>query len=125
MINNIGSSTISFSANPTSYPTQSFDYIFYPHQRYYEETPFNSLSQRAPFEMVFIPHANFPGVSGNNLHTIKITYPSFFGDYDMFTIRDLQVFRPVCYLNNNRISRCTVNTVSNYIILNFQFALAL
>jgi len=49
MINNIGSSTMSFSANPTSYPKQSFDYIDYPHQRYYEETPFNSLSQRAPF----------------------------------------------------------------------------
>ncbi len=48
-INNIGSSSMSFSANPTSYPKQSFDYIDYPHQRYYKETPFNSLSKKAPF----------------------------------------------------------------------------
>ncbi len=75
--------------------------------------------------MIFIPHATFPTATGNNLHTIKITYPSSFGDYDMFTIRDLQIFRPVCYLANNRISRCTINTASNYIILNFQFGLTL
>jgi hypothetical protein len=75
--------------------------------------------------MIFIPHATFPPVTGNNLHTIKITYPSSFGDSDMIAIRDLQVFRPVCYLDNNRISRCTVNTAGNFITLNFQFQLTL
>lgn len=36
MLNNIASSTISYSQNPTSYPAESFDYINFLHQRYYE-----------------------------------------------------------------------------------------
>lgn len=35
-INNFGSTTISYSSNPSSYPTTTFNYLDYPHQRYYK-----------------------------------------------------------------------------------------
>lgn len=41
----------------------------------------------------------------------------------MFKIRDLEVFRPVCYLNNFRIRRCTIDLTNNYMSMDFQFAL--
>lgn len=42
----------------------------------------------------------------------------------MFKIRDLQVFRPVCYLNNQRIRQCTIDTVAHSITMSFQFGLS-
>lgn len=51
MINNFPSSSIAYSYNPSGYSVPSFRYIHYPHQRYYQDTPFNSLVHRAPFEM--------------------------------------------------------------------------
>lgn len=44
----------------------------------------------------------------------------------MVLIKDLQVFRPVCYLNNQRIKKCelTSNNVTKIIRMSFQFALS-
>jgi len=42
----------------------------------------------------------------------------------MIKIRDLQVFRPVCYLNNQRIRQCSIDTTNNAITMSFLFALA-
>lgn len=41
----------------------------------------------------------------------------------MFKIRDLEVFRPVCYLNNYRIRKCTIDTTNNYVSMDFLFGL--
>ena len=43
----------------------------------------------------------------------------------MVRIRDLQVFRPVCYLNNARIKNCVINTVTKEITMGFLFGLTL
>lgn len=122
-INNSASSTITFNQNPSSYREPTFEYLNYPHTRYYSETPFSSIVQRAPLEMYFYPALNFAGQSGNNYHLIKVVYPSTFNDADMFKIRDLQVFRPVCYLNNQRIRQCQIDTANNEITMSFLFAL--
>lgn len=55
---------------------------------------------------------------------IKVVYPSTFTDATMFKIRDTQVFRPVCYLNNQRIRQCAIDTVNKAITLSFVFALS-
>ena len=123
-INNFPSSSISHSDNPSGYAIQNFDYIQYPHIRYYQDTPFSSVVHRAPFEMEFYPAVSFSTSSGNNYHMIRIDYPSTFGDADMFKIRDLQVFRPVCYLNNQRIRQCSIDTTANQITMSFLFALS-
>ncbi len=50
-INNFPNSGITYNFNPNPYQVPTFSYINYPHQRYYQETPFSSLTHRAPFEM--------------------------------------------------------------------------
>ena len=55
---------------------------------------------------------------------IKIVYPSTFGDAAMLKIKDLQVFRPVCYLNNQRIRQCSIDTTNHAITMSFLFGLA-
>ena len=83
-IENFGSSSVSYSSNPSSYPTTTFSYLDYPHQRYYKETPFSSLTHRAPFEMTLRPSVNFATVSGANYNQITIYYSTIFGDQDQF-----------------------------------------
>lgn len=122
-ITNFGSSTVSYSENPTSHPVTTFSYLDYPHQRYYKETPFSSLTHRAPFEMIFRPSVNFAAVSGSNYNQITVYYNTIFGDQDQFKIRDLEVYRPVCYLSSNRIRICSIDTSNNKITMSFQFAL--
>jgi hypothetical protein len=124
MINNLGSSPFSYSPNPSPYYVPTFTYLQYPHQRYYTDTPFSSVIHRAPFQLEFYPAVDFVGQTGNNYHYIKIAFPSTFGDAAMFTIRDLQVFRPVCYLNNQRIRQCSIDTVANEITMTFLFGLS-
>ena len=122
-VTNFPSSTISYSSNPSSYPTTTFSYLDYPHQRYYKETPFSSLTHRAPFEMILRPSVSFPTVSGANYHRITVYYSTDFRDNDQIKIRDLEVYRPVCYLNSNRIRQCSIDTTNNEITMSFQFAL--
>jgi len=122
MINNFPSSPIGYNYNPNPYSVQNFNYISFPHQRYYLDTPFSSLTHRAPFEMSFYPSVTFTTSSGNNYHMIKVCYLSTFGDATMFKIRDIQVFRPVCYLNNQRIRQCSID--NRFITLNFIFGLS-
>lgn len=73
--------------------------------------------------MEFYPAIAFASQSGSNYHYIKVVYPSTFSDAAMIKIRDLQVFRPVCYLNNNRIRECSIDTANNAITLSFLFSL--
>jgi hypothetical protein len=122
-ISNFPSSAISYATYPSIYQVPTFSYITYPHQRYYQDTPFSSLVHRAPFEMEFIPTASFATQSGSNYNMIKIVYPSSFTDNSMVKIRDLQVFRPVCYLNNQRIKNCVIDVANNVMTMSFQFAL--
>jgi len=89
IINNIdGSLFTTYSTNPTSYIVDTFDYINYPHQRYFEETPYQALTHRAPIELKFRPNHDFTA-PGASYHNIKINYPSSFGDIAMLKIRDL------------------------------------
>jgi len=124
IISNFPSSSFGYNYNPSGYSIQNFNYIQYPHQRYYLDTPFSNLLHRAPFEMSFYPSVNFPAQSGSSYHMINIAYPSTFGDASMFKIRDIQVFRPVCYLNNQRIRQCSIDTTNKIITLSFLFALS-
>lgn len=89
LINNFASSSISYSDNPTSYPTTTFSYLDYPHQRYYKEIPWSKQTHRAPFEMIFRPSVNFPSVSGANYNQISVYYNTIFGDQDQIKSRDL------------------------------------
>jgi hypothetical protein len=54
---------------------------------------------------------------------IKIVYPSSFSDASMVKIRDLQVFRPVCYLNNQRIKNCVIDITNHAMTMSFLFGL--
>ena len=74
--------------------------------------------------MEFKPAVAFSTVSGSNYHMIKVKYPFDFGDQPTFRIKDLVVFRPVCYLANHRIKSCVLDTTNNEITMSFQFALA-
>lgn len=124
MTNNFISGAISYNTYASmGYQVPTFKYIQYPHQRYYQDTPFNSLVHRAPFEMEFYPTVTFAAQSGVNYNMIKIVYPASFSDTAMIKIRDLQVFRPVCYLNNQRIKNCAITVASNEIVMSFLFAL--
>lgn len=122
-IANFPSTTISYSDNPTSYPTTTFTYLDYPHQRYYKETPFSNLAHRAPFELTFRPSVSFSTVSGNTYHQVTVFYNTIFVDETQIKTRDLEIYRPVCYLASNRIRQCTIDTVNNKITMSFQFAL--
>lgn len=70
IINSLPSTTWSYSNNPTSVAVGTFSYLNIPYQRYYKETPFNSLTHYAPFEFIFRPDNNFPTVSGLSYHKI-------------------------------------------------------
>lgn len=124
LIDNFPSSGIGFSTNPSGYYVPSFSYINYPHQKYYQDTPFSSLVHRAPFEMDFYPAVAFSTQTGSSYNMIKIVYPSSFTDNGVVKIRDLQVFRPVCYLNNMRIKNCAIDTAANTMTMSFLFALS-
>ena len=73
---------------------------------------------------MFKPDNTFPTVSGLNYHKIVVTYGTIFSDNNQFKLRDLEVYRPVCYLANNRVRKCTIDTVGNAITMSFQFGLA-
>lgn len=124
LIDNFPSSAINYAQNPSGYQVTTFTYLKYPHQRYYQDVPFSSLVHRAPVEMEFIPTVPFGVQSGSNFNMIKIEYPASFTDNAMIKIRDLQVFRPVCYLNNYRIKNCVIDTVAHTMTMSFQFDLA-
>lgn len=123
IINNLPTSTRTFSQNPSGSTVDTFDIYEVLHERFYEETPYQALSHRAPIEFFFNPSISFSTQSGNSYHTLKVHYPSTFGDVAMFKIRDLEVFRPVCYLANNRIRQCSIDTANNFMTISFQFAL--
>jgi hypothetical protein len=111
-----------YALNPPGYAVGTYDYINYPHQRYYEETPYQVLTHRAPIELRFMPNNDF--VAQTTLYNnIKIYFPSSFGAYAVFKVRDLSIFRPVCYLNNYRISQCSIDSTNNFVSMNFKFGL--
>jgi hypothetical protein len=124
VIDNFPSSAVGLGTNPGGYYVPSFSYIRYPHQKYYQDTPFSSLVHRAPFEMEFYPTATFSTQTGSNYNMIQIVYPSSFTDNGVVKIRDLQVFRPVCYLNNMRIKNCAIDTALNTMTMSFLFSLS-
>lgn len=74
--------------------------------------------------MEFYTTVAFNLQTGSNWNLIRIAYGTAFGDASAVKIRDLQVFRPVCYLNNQRIRLCSIDTTSNHITMNFLFALS-
>lgn len=72
---------------------------------------------------MFKPDNNFPTVSGASYHQITATFGTIFTANSQIKIRDLEVFRPVCFLDNNRVRICTIDTINKAITMNFQFAL--
>jgi hypothetical protein len=73
--------------------------------------------------MRFYPSVTFPTQTGTNYHSIQVVFPSTFSASASFTIKDTQVFRPVCYLNNQRIRQCTLQGTTS-ILMQFTFALS-
>lgn len=115
----------SYSNNPGGSSLGTFTYLKIPHQRFYRETPFSALTHPAPFEFIFRPDNTFPTVSGLSYHKIMVTYGTIFSDNAQFKLRDLEVYRPVCYLANNRVRKCTIDTSLNVITMSFQFGLSI
>lgn len=74
--------------------------------------------------MEFYTPVVFNTQTGTNYNMIKVVYGSAFGDASSVKIRDLQVFRPVCYLNNQRVKLCTIDTSLKQITMSFLFPLA-
>ena len=74
--------------------------------------------------MEFFTNVVFNQQSGTNNNMVRIVYGSAFSDASVVKIRDLQVFRPVCYLNNQRIRLCVIDTTNKYITMSFLFGLA-
>ena len=113
---------INYADNPTGFAPPALSYLRYPHQRYYDETPY-TLTHYAPFEFMFRPGENFNSLSGSNYHIITVYYGTDFTDTTELKLKDLTVFKPVCYLANNRVRKCTIDTANNKITMSFQFAL--
>jgi hypothetical protein len=123
--NTVTSQAISFSTYISIYTTPPYAFSYVPQQRYYRETPFSTILHRVPFEFEVNTQSLFTSaVSGSNYHTITVQYPSSYSAVTAFNLNDLQVYRPVCYLNNNRIKLCTIDTANRKVTMQFQFALA-
>ena len=73
--------------------------------------------------MDFIPTVTFSAISGLNYHQIMLYYPATFSDASAMNLKDLQIFHPLCYLNNQRIRKCSINVATNVMTMNFQFGL--
>jgi hypothetical protein len=98
---------------------------YIPQQRYYKETPFSTLLHRVPFEFEIYTQSLFTSaVLGSSFHTIVVKYPSSYSAVSSIQLNDLTIFKPVCYLNNNRIKSCVIDTINRMITMQFQFALA-
>lgn len=54
-----------------------------------------------------------------------VSYGTIFNDNAQIKLRDLEVFRPMCYLANNRVRKCTIDTTLNVITMSFQFGLSI
>ncbi len=54
-----------------------------------------------------------------------VNYGTIFNDNSQIKLRDLEVYRPMCYLANNRVRKCTIDTTLNVITMSFQFGLAI
>jgi hypothetical protein len=49
IIDNINAAlSTTYALNPSPYSVANFDYINFPHQRYFEDTPYQPLTHRAP-----------------------------------------------------------------------------
>lgn len=120
--NTIPSSSVSFSWSIGSWTTNSFAYTHIPQQRYYDETPYSTLLHRTPLEFEIMPQSLFTSTPGT-YHQIVVEYPSAYIAVSTTNIQDLQVFKPVCYLNNNRIKYCALDTANRRVTIRFYFAL--
>jgi hypothetical protein len=77
-------------------------------------------SQYAPFSFdIFLP-VSYPGSSAPNYHTLTVHYGANFTTITSVTrVWDLYYYKPVCYLNNNRVRRCAINSATNSILMQF------
>lgn len=74
--------------------------------------------------MEFAPTVAFTTQTGTNYHTIKLYFPSSFNDANSLYLKDLQIFRPVCYLDNQRVKLCSIDTNNNFMTMSFLYALS-
>lgn len=75
--------------------------------------------------MEFYTASTFNTKTGISYNMIRVVYGSAFGDASSVKIRDLTVFRPVCYLNNQRVKECILDTTNKYITMSFLFGLTI
>ena len=57
-------------------------------------------------------------------HTLTLYYGTDYVERTVQSTLDLQYDKPVCYLNNNRVARCFLDTVNNKIYMEFSFAVS-
>lgn len=112
--------SVMYGSSASSYTPYAYSWL--PQQRYYKETPFSTLLHRAPFEFEIVAPTTFSTLS-SGYHTLVVKYPSSYSAVNASSINDLTIYRPVCYLNNNRIKSCALDTTLRTVTLQFQFGL--
>lgn len=64
---------------------------------------------------------NVPPAAGG-LHKLILYYGDEYSPNIYGTLSDLEYNKPVCYLHNNRIQRCTIDTTNKKMEMQFSFA---
>lgn len=125
-INSVAMPYSLFPTIPTPTPTVPINPFYvgmFPHQRYYDEFVPYKLTQYAPFNF----DISFPvayGVSSPpNYHTLTVYFgASFTTIFGVVRVWDLFYFKPICYLNNNRVIQCSLSSLTNTITMKFAFS---
>jgi hypothetical protein len=126
---NINSVAMIYSLFPTSpapiptTPINPFYVSRFPHQRYFNEfVPYIS-THYAPFNFdIYLP-TTYAATSPPNYHTVTVYLGSSFTTiFGVARTWDLYYYKPICYLNNNRVIQCSLSSGSNSITMQFAFA---
>ena len=130
---NIGSSQLSFTDyTSTVYNTHTYINIpdkvvvneFEPADYWVNNGSYSSAFYKTAFKFKFIVPANFALQSGNNYHSIAVSYGPYYSTPSLNQLNansDLYFYVPVCYLNGFSIHKCTIS--SSTITMQFQQAL--
>ena len=101
----------------------TFDWIHTPHERFYREFPQYTTDQFSPFSFDIWLMAALPTPAVGQFHKIKLTYGNNYVTRDSQWTFDLNYDKTVCYLDNNRIQRCVLDTTNKLIYMLVDFAI--
>lgn len=125
-INPVGMPFSLFPTSPAPVPTVPINPFYvgmFPHQRYFNEFVPYTTSQYAPFNFdLSFPVAYPGGLIAPNYNTLTVYFgASFTTIFTVTRIWDLYYYKPICYLNNNRVIKCSLSSATNTITMKFLF----